>query len=142
MSEKRYTGNVTGMKQASKFLASEDLIGRGEIQIEITGVFEHRDETMQDGRKKDLFSVAFAKTPKRMVLNATNRRTLAMAFGADVNGWVGKMVGLYVQDGVRNPAGGEAVTGLRIRAKADPALLKVKRESMTGSHPIDMEVEP
>lgn len=132
MSEKPYTGNVTGMKSNSKFLASEDLIGRGEIQIEITGVFEHHDETMQDGRKKDLFSIAFAKTPKRMVLNATNRRTLAMAFGADVNGWVGKKVGLYVQDGIRNPAGGEAVTGLRIRAKADPALLKAKREAMTG----------
>lgn len=132
MSDKPYTGNVTGMKQASKFLASEDLIGRGEIQLEITGVFEHQGETMQDGRKKDLFAIAFAKTPKRMVLNATNRRTLAMAFGADVSGWVGKKVQLYVQDGVRNPAGGETVTGLRIKAKADPALLKAKRAEMTG----------
>lgn len=132
MSEKPYTGNVTGMKQASKFLASEDLIGRGEIQVTISGVFEHNGETMQDGRKKDLFSIAFEKTPKRMVLNATNRRTLAMAFGADVTSWVGKKVGLYVQDGVRNPAGGETVTGLRIRAKADPALVKAKRDAMTG----------
>jgi len=132
MSDKPYTGNVTGMKQASKFLASEDLIGAGEVTLEISGVFEHHDETMQDGRKKDLFSVAFAKTPKRMVLNATNRRTLAMAFGKDVQGWVGKKVGIYVQDGVRNPAGGAAVTGLRINAKADPALLKAKRAEMTG----------
>jgi len=132
MSEKPYLGNVTGMKSASKFLASEDLIGRGEVTLEIVGVFEHHDETMQDGRKKDLFSVAFAKTPKRMVLNATNRRTLAMAFGADVQGWVGKKVGLVVKDGIRNPAGGETVTGLRIVAKADPALLKAKRDAMTG----------
>ncbi len=132
MSEKPYTGKVTGMKQASKFLASEDLIGLGERQVTIAGVYEHNGETMQDGRKKDLFSIAFEKTPKRMVLNATNRRTLAMAFGADVTAWVGKQVGLYVQDGVRNPAGGETVTGLRIRAKADPALIKAKRDSMTG----------
>lgn len=132
MSEKPYTGNVTGMKQASKFLASEDLIGAGEVQLEISGVYEHSGETMQDGRKKDLFSIAFAKTPKRMVLNATNRRTLAMAFGKDVKDWVGKKVGVYVKDGIRNPAGGEAVTGLRINAKPDPALLKARRESITG----------
>jgi hypothetical protein len=132
MSEKPYTGTVTGMKQASKFLASEDLIGLGEVQVEIAGVFEHQGEKMQDGRKTDLFSIAFKGKNKRMVLNATNRRTLAMAFGSDVNLWVGKKVILYVQGGVRNPAGGEPVTGLRIRAKADPALVKAKRDEMTG----------
>jgi hypothetical protein len=132
MSDKPYTGTVTGMKTASKFLASEDLIGAGEVQLTISGVFEHHDETMQDGRKKDLFSIAFGKVPKRMVLNATNRRTLAMAFGKDVKNWEGKTVGVYVQDGIRNPAGGETVTGLRIKAKADPELLKAKRASMTG----------
>lgn len=132
MSEKPYTGNVTGMKTASKFLASEDLIGLGEIQVEISGVFEHSDETMQDGKKKNLFSLAFKGKSKRMVLNATNRRTLAMAFGATVESWVGKKVGLYVQDNVRNPAGGAAVCGLRIRAAADPALVKAKRDAMTG----------
>ena len=100
--------------------------------MEINGVFEHIGETMQDGRKKDLFSIAFAKTPKRMVLNATNRRTLAMAFGKDVANWVGKKVQVYVQDGVRNPAGGETVTGLRIKARPDPGLLKAKRDAMTG----------
>jgi hypothetical protein len=132
MSEKPYTGTVTGMKQASKFLASEDLIGAGEVTLEITGVFEHTGETMQDGRAKDLFSISFAKIPKRMVLNATNRRTLAMAFGKDVKNWSGKKVGVYVQDGIRNPKGGETVTGLRIKADPDPALLKARRESMTG----------
>ena len=128
--DKPYTGTVSGMKAASKFLASEDLIGAGEVSMEISGVFEHQGETMQDGRKKDLFSIAFAKTPKRMVLNATNRRTLAMAFGKDTANWAGQKVTVYVQDGIRNPAGGETVTGLRIKAQPDPALLKAKLRAM------------
>jgi hypothetical protein len=132
MSDKPYTGNVTGMKQASKFLASEDLIGAGVVTLEIAGVFEHHDETMQDGRKKDFHSIAFAKTEKRMILNATNRRTLAMAFGKDTPNWLGKKVGVYVEAGVKNPKGGEAVTGLRISAKPDPELTKARRAEMTG----------
>jgi len=132
MSEKQFTGKVSQMKQASKFLASEDFLGLGEVDVTIEGVFEHADEVMQDGKKKAFFSIGFVKSPKRMVLNATNRKTLAAAFGADVQNWTGKKVQIYVKDGVRNPAGGETVCGLRIKAKPDPELLKAKREAMTG----------
>ena len=107
-------------------------MGLGEVELEISGVFQESEVVMQDGKKKDFFSIAFAKTQKRMVLNATNRRTLAAAFGADTKVWTGQKVKLYAQDGVRNPAGGASVWGLRIRAKADPSLTKAKRESMTG----------
>lgn len=132
MSEKLYTGNVSGMKLASKFLSSEDLIGLGEVTLEISGVYEHQAETMQDGKKQDLFSISFEKTPKKMVLNATNRRVLAFAFGSVVTGWIGQKVTLYVADGIRNPKGGETVTGLRIKASPNPELIKSKRAAMTG----------
>lgn len=120
------------MKQASKFLASEDFIGLGDINVIISGVFEHADEVMQDGKKKSFYTIGFEKTPKRMVLNATNRKTLAACFGADVKNWTGKSVQIFVKDGVRNPAGGETVCGLRIKAKPDPELLKAKRGEMMG----------
>lgn len=120
------------MKTASKFLASEDFIGLGEVEVIIAGVFENSDEVMQDGKKKSFHSIGFEKTPKRMVLNATNRKTLAAAFGSDVSNWTGKKCHIYVKDGVRNPAGGETVCGLRIKARPDPELLKARRAEMTG----------
>jgi len=52
MSDKEFTGKVSQMKQASRFLASEDFIGLGDINVIISGVFEHADEVMQDGKKK------------------------------------------------------------------------------------------
>lgn len=120
------------MKTANKFLASEDFIGRGEVELEIAGVFQDTGEVMQDGKKKDFFSIGFQKTPKRMVLNATNRRALAYAFGADVSKWAGNKVKLYVQDGVRNPAGGPPVMGLRIKAIPNAEVTKARNNEMTG----------
>ena len=133
MSEKPFSGKVGQMKQASKFLASEDFIGLGEVELTISGVFENSDEKMQDGKLKSFHSIGFEKTPKRMVLNATNRKTLAAAFGAETPAWIGKKIKMYVADGIRNPAGGETVCGLRIKAKPDPELLKSKRDAMTGT---------
>ena len=132
MSEKQFTGKVSQMKTASKFLASEDFIGLGDVEVTISGIYEHEDEVMQDGKKKGFFSIGFNQKPKRMVLNATNRKTLAAAFGADTTKWSGKKVSIYVKDGIRNPSGGETVCGLRIKAKPDPELLKAKRAEMMG----------
>jgi hypothetical protein len=132
MSEKPFTGKVSQMKVASKFLASEDFMGLGEVEVTISGIFENDNEVMQDGKKKDFFSIGFNDKPKRMVLNATNRKTLAAAFGADTRNWVGKKVHVYVKDGVRNPAGGETVCGLRLKARPDPELLRAKRAELIG----------
>lgn len=139
MSQKPFTGNVSQMKQASVFLASEDFIGMGDVKVTISGVYEHADEVMQDGKKKSFFSIGFNDKPKRMVLNATNRKTLAAAFGAKTPEWIGKQCFIFVKDGIRNPAGGETVCGLRLKATPDPALLRARREQMTAPTPITEE---
>jgi hypothetical protein len=131
MSEKLFTGKVSQMKTTSKFLASEDFIGLGDVEVTISGIYEMQDEVMQDGKKKSFHSIGFNDKPKRMVLNATNRKTLAAAFGADTTKWVGRKVHVFVKDGIRNPGGGETVCGLRIKANPDLALLRAKREQMT-----------
>ena len=46
MSEKQFTGKVSQMKQSSKFLASEDFLGLGDVEVTIEGVFEHADEVI------------------------------------------------------------------------------------------------
>jgi len=132
MSAQPFNGTVSQMKTASKFLASEDFIGRPETELEISGVFQDTGEVMQDGKKKDFFSIGFQKTQKRMVLNATNRRALAFAFGSDVAKWTGQKVKIYVQDGVRNPAGGPTVCGLRLKVTQSAEQAKAKRAEMTG----------
>jgi len=133
MSEKLFSGTVSKMKGDSRFLASEDFIGLGDVKVIISGVYENTDEKMQDGKLKSFHSIGFNDKPKRMVLNATNRKTLAAAFGSDTRKWIGKEVHIFVKDGVRNPAGGETVCGLRIKAKPDPELLKAKRAEMNGN---------
>ena len=132
MSAQPFNGTVSQMKQASKFLASEDFVGRAETELEISGVFQDTGEVMQDGKKKDFFSIGFQKTQKRMVLNATNRRALAFAFGSDVSKWAGNKVKIYVQDGVRNPAGGATVCGLRLRCQQSTEQAAARRAEMTG----------
>jgi len=117
MSETKFSGKVSQMKTDNKFLASEDFIGLGDIDLTISGIYSHENEVMQDGKKKSFFSVGFNDKPKRMILNATNRKVLAMNFGADTKNWIGKSVTMFVKDGIRNPAGGETICGLRLKVK-------------------------
>ena len=133
MNTTQYTGKVSGMK-TSPWLASEDLLGIGSVNVEIESVLKNEDVAMDAGRvEKCLFSLAFKGIPKQMILNATNRRTLSAAFGADTKLWVGKSIEVHVEDGIRKPGkGGGTTTGLRIKAKADPSLTKARRAEMTG----------
>jgi hypothetical protein len=115
MSQTSFTGKVSQMKPDAKWLASEDFIGLGEVEFEIAQIFVNSNEIMQDGKKKDFFSIAFVKTNKQLVLNSTNRKTLSSAFGAKVEKWIGQKVRLFAQDGVK-AIGGGVTTGLRIKA--------------------------
>ena len=133
MKSEIYTGKVSGMK-TSPWLASEDLLGVGPVTVSIASVTKNTDVEMDGGRKEAcLFSLSFKGIPKQMILNATNRRTLSAAFGADTNQWLGQSVELYVQDGIRKPGkGGGTTTGLRINARPNPELAKARRAEMTG----------
>ena len=109
-----FTGRTSAMR-VSPWLASEDIDGLGEVAVIIEAVFCHKDAVMQDGRKQPkLYAVKFQGKERQLVLNATNRKTLASKFGSDVKAWTGKEVIIYVKDGVRNPAGG-TTKGIRIK---------------------------
>ncbi len=53
-----------------------------------------------------------------MVLNVTNSRILADAFGDDSTGWLGKKVEVYSE---KVPFQGRIVDGLRVRVLPPPA---------------------
>lgn len=123
METKPYTGKVSGMK-TSPWLASEDLEGlgkvggnvRGSVNVKISGVFRNENVTLDAGRvEKCLFSVSFHGVEKQMILNATNRKTLTKAFGADTKKWIGGEIELIAQDGIQKPGAkkGTLTTGLR-----------------------------
>ena len=115
MSEEEYTGSVSDMK-SSEWLASSDIIGLGDVQVTIESVVKSTNVKMDGGRtEKEIYSLKFVGKDKKMVLNATNRKTLAKMFSASVKKWKGQKVKLYVEDGVRNPKGGSPVQGLRIK---------------------------
>lgn len=101
--------------RSSPWLASEDLDGLGEVEVSIESVFLHKDAVMQDGRKQPkLFAVKFVGKDRQLVLNATNRKTIAAKFGTDTKLWKGQKILLYVKDGVRSPSGG-TTKGIRIK---------------------------
>lgn len=120
--------------KTSPWLSSEDLLGVGPAKVKISAVVENTDVEMEGGRKEArLFSLAFHGIPKQMILNATNRRTLSAAFGADTQAWIGQSIELYVQDGIRKPGkGGGTTTGLRINAQPNPELAKARRAAIAG----------
>lgn len=115
MDSKPYTGKASGMK-SSPWLASEDL-SEGDAKfksamVKISGVHENHDVKLGGGRsEKLLFSVSFAKIPKQMILNATNKRMLTMEFGNDTKKWIGKEILLTVDTEVR--FGNKITNGLR-----------------------------
>ena len=105
----------TAVMRTSPWLASEDLDGLGEVEVTIEAVFQHKDAVMQDGRKQPkLFAVKFVGKERQLVLNNTNRKTLAGRFGTDTKAWKGQKVQIYVKDGVRSPSGG-TTKGIRIK---------------------------
>lgn len=63
------------------------------------------------------YRLHFAETEKRLVLNATNRKTLQRSFGNDTRNWIGKKITLYFDPEVRCPDG--TFGGIRIRAKGE-----------------------
>lgn len=110
-----YTGRSAAMR-TSPWLAVENLDGLGDIKVTIEGVYQHTKVRMMDGKEQaKLFTLKFVGKELEMPLNATNRKTLVNKFGTAVKDWFGKEVVLYVQSGVKNPAGGAPTKGIRIK---------------------------
>jgi hypothetical protein len=102
------------MKKDTPWLASEDLIGLGDVKVVIESVFRHVDVEFDAGRKeKTVYSVKFKGKAKQLVLNSTNRKTLVSKFGVNVKDWAEKEVILYVDPNVRMM--GKVVPGVRIK---------------------------
>lgn len=109
-----FEGRSAKMKKESPWLASEDLMGIGDVKLIIEGVFYNEDVPTDSGRKDNFYSIKFQKTPKQMVINSTNRQRIVDWYGPEVVDWKGKELTLYVDMDVKQVGGGKG-PGLRVR---------------------------
>ena len=92
----------------SKYLRAEDLTQ--EKLLRIKSVTEELVGQGADQEKK--LVVWFTNSPKGLVLNRTNNRTIRGAYGDDVAGWIGKLIVVFpTQADFR----GRPVGALRVR---------------------------
>lgn len=112
-----FEGRSGEMKKDTPWLASEDIIGLGDVTVEIVCCHRHRDVEFDAGRKEAcVYSVEFKGKKKQLVLNSVNRKSLVSLFGVNVKDWAGQTIKLYVDPHVKMM--GKIVPGIRIRGKA------------------------
>lgn len=112
-----FTGRSSEMRDPdSPWLAAEDLMDLGrDLVVQIGRVTFHKNAVFDGGRKEDVHALEFVGKHKRLVLNATNRRTLVALFGTtQASAWKEQWIALFVNPEV--PAvGGGTTAGIRIR---------------------------
>ena len=111
MNTSEFSGHSSEMRD-SPWLASEDLLERGEVTVTLDQCYQNKDAEFDGGRKEDCFSLAFIGKHKQLVLNSTNRRRLVNAYGPNVADWTGKEIVLHVE---KVQAFGEMRNGIRIK---------------------------
>jgi hypothetical protein len=111
---KVFTG-LSGMLRTSPWLASEDLVGLGDVPAEIEDVLLYDEVAFDKGRKeRNVPALKFKGKAKQLVLRTSaNRRALVRMFGANTQAWRGHTIFLYHDPEVR--FGGRAVGGIRIK---------------------------
>jgi hypothetical protein len=109
-----FEGRSAEMKGETPWLASEDLMGLGDVKVKIIACHRYREVEFEAGRKEPtVYTLQFEGKQKQLVLNSTNRRKLVARFGPDVKSWKGQDIVLYVDTNVRMM--GKIVSGIRIR---------------------------
>jgi hypothetical protein len=118
MKTTEFTGRSVEMKKPSPWLASEDILDAGDVEVKISGVYVTEGAVFDDGRTEKVWSLGFEGKEKKLILGSTNRQTLIKKFGTtDTTKWVGKIVVLYVTHDAQKPGAkrGVKTMGIRIR---------------------------
>lgn len=114
MEAKKFEG-LSGALRTSPWLASEDLVGLGDVECEIEDVLIYDEVAFDAGRKeKNVPTIKFVGKLKQLVLRTSaNRKVLVQLFGADTRNWRGKKIKIYHQPDVKMR--GQIVGGIRIK---------------------------
>lgn len=132
----------SGIARDSTWLTNEDLPHDRDTVVTIEVVRLRRNLTMQGGRAKPIgLSLKFVGKSRELLLNATNRKTLAALFDTNECGaWFGKQIALFVEQDVRRPDGTKG-PAVRIRAKRIAQQPAAAQAAQSASDPIDNDFE-
>lgn len=122
----------SGIARDSNWLTNEDIPHDRDTPVTIESVVLRRNLKMQGGRPKEVaLSLKFVGKSRELMLNATNRKTLAALFQTnECAAWFSKKILLYVEQDVRRPDGTKG-PAVRIRAKRVP-----QKEEGVAENPI------
>ena len=100
----------------SNYLKCDDLGGQPRVVNVRTCVQEELGQGKDKEKKPVLY---FSKGPKGLVLNITNARVIANAYGDDTANWTGKQIEIYP---TQVPFKGDLVDAIRVRVPDVPAV--------------------
>ena len=101
----------------SNYLKSDDLDGQPRIVTVRTCVHEELGQGRDKEKKPVLY---FSKGTKGLVLNITNARVIAKAYGDDTGNWAGKPIEIYPTEVEFK---GDLVDAIRVRIPDVPAVV-------------------
>jgi|GEM_PF-2188636 len=113
-----FDGRAAEMRD-SQWLATEDIdLGR-DITVTIASINVEKNVQFDDGRtQKRVYSLSLVGKEKKLLLNASRRKSLVALYGGLTSGWVGKRIALYCIDLTRPM--GQHTRGYRIRDQEPP----------------------
>jgi hypothetical protein len=103
--------NVNEIYPANKSLKAEDLKGHS---VKVT-IENYEVKKFDNGNK---IVLKFTGKEKTLVVNKTNAKIIASAYGEDTDGWVGKAIEIYPD---KTMFGSDLVDCIRVRIPAPPA---------------------
>ena len=123
-----------GIARDSDFLTNEDVSHTTDTVLTIEDVKFYKSLKFGPRTEERKLSLKFKERKRELVLNATNRKTVALLFGADTTDWIGRKVALWVEKDVRRPDNtrGPAV---RFRAKRMDAAKAAPVEELREAGP-------
>ena len=120
------------------FLDASDILATGDQRVKIAAVSAPNAEKDATGRAIDKAIVAFERCKKRLVLNKTNAKAIAMQHGKKPSAWIGKEVTLTVRYLAR-AFGEQNVPVVRVLPPADVPLTFAMRSKFGSPRPYTPE---
>jgi len=116
------------------FLDASDIMASGDITLTIAGVVGPSAEKDAKGKEIDKAIVSFVGAKKRLILNKTNAKVIAMAHGTKASQWAGKQITLTVR-WLEKAFGQFNVPVIRVVPPADKALTFGMRQKYGAAGP-------
>lgn len=117
MNEQEFNGHVTLMRADAEFVGAEDIMGRGDVPMQIAKVVQYTNRKACGKTQPTMFTLHFHRYDKELWIKATNRKQLTKLFGPDASKWKDRWIWLHVEE-CKSPQGGMTL-GVRIRDRTD-----------------------